>query len=112
MAKTQNVKSKDFKMADIRAHFFLGIIGNHVELVYHDDMKNGAGLGAALSSIMEEDEKLFSIFSAAFLTAMQSKESKSNWEKVKIKPKEKSISKTAKKVAKPQPIKKVAVKKK
>ena len=93
-------KSKNIKVKDIRAHFFMGIIGNHVELVYHDDLENGAGLGAALSSIMEEDDKLFNIFSAAFLTAVENREKNSNWEKVKIKPKEKNISKTAKKVAK------------
>jgi hypothetical protein len=92
-------KSK-LNVKDIRAHFFMGIIGNHVELVYHDDLKNGAGLGAALSSIMEEDDKLFNIFSAAFLTAVENREKNSNWEKVKIKPKEKHNSKTAKKVAK------------
>lgn len=74
---------------DIRAHLFLSIIGNHVELVYHDDYENGAGLGAALSSVMESDDKLFGIISAAILTAIEAKEKKSNWEKVKIAPKKK-----------------------
>jgi hypothetical protein len=105
-------QSKKITVKDIRAHLFMSIIGNSVELVYHDDYENGAGLGAALSSVLEEDKKLFDIFSAAFLTALEAKEKNSNWEKVKFPKKEKSISKTPKKVAKPQPIKKVAVKKK
>ena len=72
MAKTQNVKSKDFKMADIRAHLFINVRGNHVDIIYNDDLDNGAGLGAALVSIMEEDAKLFEIFSAAILTVIES----------------------------------------
>lgn len=76
-------KSK-LNVKDIRAHLFIGIIGNHVELVYHDDYENGAGLGAALSSIMEEDDKLFGIISAAMLTVMESRDNNPNWEKVKI----------------------------
>jgi hypothetical protein len=93
-------KSKNITVKDIRAHFFLGIIGNHVELVYHDDYENGAGLGAALVSILEKDDKLFGIVSAAMLTVMESKNDNPNWEKVKIKPKEKHISKTPKKAVK------------
>jgi hypothetical protein len=76
----------------------IGIIGNHVELVYHDDYENGAGLGAALVSILEKDDKIFGIISAAMLTAIESKE--------------KHISKTPKKAVKPQPSKKVAAKRK
>jgi hypothetical protein len=81
-------KSK-LTVKDIRAHFFMSIIGNQVELVYHDDYENGAGLGAALSSIMEEDDKLFDIFSAALLTACETRDNNPNWEKVKIAPKKK-----------------------
>jgi len=82
-------KGKNITVKDIRAHLFLGIIGNHVELVYHDDYENGAGLGAALSSIMEEDDKLFGIISAALLTACETRDNNPNWEKVKIAPKKK-----------------------
>jgi hypothetical protein len=93
-------KSKSITVKDIRAHLFIGIIGNHVELVYHDDYENGSGLGAALSSIMEEDDKLMGIVSAALLTALEAKEKKANWERVKFPKKEKDISKTAKKPVK------------
>jgi hypothetical protein len=74
MAKTQNVKSKDFKMADIRAHLFINVHGNNVDVIYNDDLDNGAGLGAALVSILGEDKKLMSIISAALLTALENKE--------------------------------------
>jgi hypothetical protein len=79
--------SKRPKLKDLRAHLFMSIRGNHVDMIYHDDLDNGAGLGAALVSLLEEDKKLFDIFSAAFLTAIESKERK-------------SISKTAKKPVK------------
>jgi hypothetical protein len=93
-------KSKIPAIKDLNGYFFMGIRGNHVELVYHDDTDQGLAIGAGLTSLMEEDTKLFDIFSAAFITAMQSKESKSNWEKVKIPQKEKSISKKSNKVPK------------
>ena len=93
-------QSKKMTVKDIRAHLFISIIGNSVELVYHDDYDNGAGLGAALTSLLEEDDKLFGIFSAAFLTALEAKDKKSNCEKVKIAPNKKDISKTPKKAVK------------
>jgi len=80
------IKSKKLKVEDIRAHFFMSVRGNHVDIIYHDDYENGAGLGAALSTAMEEDENLFSIFSAALLTAIESKE-KYNSKKTNIVPK-------------------------
>ena len=77
-------KSKSLKLEDIRAHLFIAVVGNHVEIIYHDEYENGAGLGAALSSIIEEDEKLFDIFSAAMLTVLEKKNNSPKWEKVKI----------------------------
>ena len=65
-------KSK-LKVEDMNAHFFMSIRGNHVDIIYHDDA-NGAGLGAALASVMEEDEELLKIFSAALLTTLESRE--------------------------------------
>jgi hypothetical protein len=76
--------SKKLTVKDIRAHFFMSIVGNHIELIYHDDYDSCAGLGAALSSILEEDEKLFDIVSAAMLTVLEKKNNNPNWEKVKI----------------------------
>ena len=93
-------KSKIPAVKDLMGHFFMSIKGNHVDIVYNDNTDNGIAIGAAFASVLEEDETLFNIMSAAFMTALESREKKSNWEKVKISPKEKSISKTAKKVDK------------
>jgi hypothetical protein len=71
-------KSKNLTVKDIRAHLFISIIGSNVELFYHDDYENGAGLGAAITSLLEEDDKLFDIFSAALITAIESKEKHSS----------------------------------
>ena len=79
-------KSKVPAIKDLNGYFFMGIRGNHVELVYHDDTDNGLAIGAGLTSLMEEDTKLFDIFSAAFITVIESKE--------------KHISKTPKKTVK------------
>lgn len=92
----QSVQSKNFKMENIRAHFFMSVRGNHVEIIYEDALKNGAGLGAAFCSAMQEDENLYGILAAAILSVGEDK---------KIVPKKKSISKTAKK-----PVKKTASK--
>ena len=89
-------KSKIPKIEDLNAHLFMSIQGKEVQMIYHDDTDNGLALGAALISLLEEDEKLFNIVSAAFVTVLENRDKK-------------SISKTAKKVAKP--VKKVVNKK-
>ena len=66
-------KSK-LKVEDISAHFFMNVHGNNVNVIYSDDMNNGAGLGAAFASAMEQDKELLKIISAALLTALESKE--------------------------------------
>lgn len=67
-------KSKIPKVKDLNAHFFMSVLGNNVDIVYHDTTDNGAGLGAAFASALEEDEKLFNILSAAFITVLEAKE--------------------------------------
>lgn len=79
-------KSKIPKVEDLSGYFFMAIEGTNVEIVYHDNTSNNAAIGAALASAIEEDSTLFNIVSAALLTVIEGKE--------------KSISKTAKKVAK------------
>ena len=66
-------KSK-LKGEDISAHFFMSIRNTQIELIYHDEAKDYTGLGAALASIMQEDEELLKIFSAALITVLESKE--------------------------------------
>lgn len=87
-------KSKNITVKDIRAHLFMSVLGNHVDLVYHDDADNGAGLGAALASLLEQDDKLMSIVSAALMTVLEQKE-KYNSKNGNIMPK--TVKKAAKK---------------
>jgi hypothetical protein len=87
-------KSKTLKVKDISAHFFMNVNGNHIDVIYSDDMNNGAGLGAAFASAMEQDEELLKIISAALLTTLEGKE-KYNSKKSNIVPK--TVKKAAKK---------------
>ena len=89
-------KSKIPQVKDLNGYFFMGIRGTDVELVYHDDSDRGLALGAAISSILEQDEALFNIFSAAFLTALETREKKEKYTSKKSN----IVPKTAKKVAK------------
>jgi cytoplasmic iron level regulating protein YaaA (DUF328/UPF0246 family) len=93
-------KIKVPKVEDLNAHLFMSIQGKEIQMIYHDDTDNGLALGAALTSLLEEDEKLFNIVSAAFVTVLENKDKNSNWEKVKFPKKEKSISKTPVKAVK------------
>ena len=69
------------KVEELRGYFFMSIKGTHVNTVYHDDTDNGLALGSALTSVLQEDEKLFDIFSAAMLTAIEEKNEKYNSKK-------------------------------
>ena len=72
-------KSKIPQVKDLNGYFFMGVKGTDVELVYHDDSDRGLALGAAFASVLEEDEKLFDIFSAAMLTALETKAKKEKY---------------------------------
>jgi len=70
-------KSKIPKIEDLNAHLFMSIQGKEVQMIYHDDTDNGLALGAALISLLEDDEKLFKIVSAAFVTVLDNRDKKS-----------------------------------
>jgi len=67
-------KSKTPAVKDLHAYLFMSIQGTDVQLIYNDNSDKGLALGAAFASILEQDDKLFDILSAAFLTAIESKE--------------------------------------
>jgi hypothetical protein len=67
-------KSKIPAVKDLHAYLFMSIQGTDVQLVYRDDSDRGLALGAAFANILEQDDKLFDIFSAAMLTAIEAKE--------------------------------------
>jgi len=94
--------SKIPKVEELNAYFFLSVQGKDVHVVYHDASDKGLALGAAFASVLQEDAKLFDVFSSAFLTAIEHRD------KVKLR-NEKYSSKKSNKV--PKTVKKVAKKK-
>ena len=66
---------------DLSGYFFMSIQGNTVNTIYHDATENGLALGTALTGVLQEDIKLFDIFSAAMLTAIEEKNEKYNSKK-------------------------------
>mgnify|MGYP000588562895 FL=1 len=70
-------KSKIPAIKDLNAHLFMSIKGRDVQMIYHDDTDNGLALGTALISLLEEDDKLFNIVSAAFVTVLENRDKKS-----------------------------------
>lgn len=95
-------KSKIPNVEQLNAYFFLSVQGKDVQVVYHDTTDKGLALGAAFTSILEEDKALFDIFSSAFLTALEGRD------KMNLR-KEKYSSKKSNKVQ--TPVKKAAKKK-
>jgi len=94
--------SKIPKVEELNAYFFLSVQGKDVQVVYNDTSVKGLALGAAFASVLQEDIKLFDIFSSAFLTAIEHRD------KVSLR-KEKYTSKKSNKVQ--IPVKKAAKKK-
>jgi hypothetical protein len=102
-------KSKTISTKDLNAYLFMSIQGKDVQVVYHDTIDNGLAIGAAFASLLEEDAKLFDILSAAMLTAIENRDKKSNFKRVKFPKKEKDSSKKSNKL--PKTVKKEAKKK-
>lgn len=65
------------KVEELSGYLFMSVQGTQVELVYHDTTDKGLAIGAALASVLEEDVKLFDLFSSAFLTALDARNEKS-----------------------------------
>jgi hypothetical protein len=87
-------KSKIPEVKDLHAYLFLNIKANDAQLVYHDDDDSGIALGAAFATLLEQDDKLFDILSAAMLTAIEAKEKYSSKKSNKV---PKPVKKAAKK---------------
>jgi hypothetical protein len=86
-------KSKLPALKDLSGYFFMAIQGENIEIIMHDNTPRNAAIGAALATVMQDDDKFFDLMSAALLTVIERKEKDSNWERVKFSQKEKSISK-------------------
>lgn len=63
--------SKIPKVEELNAYFFLSVQGKDIQVVYNDASPKGLALGAAFASVLQEDAKLFDVFSSAFLTAIE-----------------------------------------
>ena len=75
------------KLEELSGYFFMGIQGDKVNIVFHDNTDKGLAIGAALASLLEEDERLFDIFSSAFLTVLDNRNEKYNSKKSNKMPK-------------------------
>ena len=75
------------KVEELSGYLFMSVQGTQVDLVYHDTTEKGLAIGAALASVLEEDVRLFDIFSAAMLTAIEEKNEKYNSKKSNKMPK-------------------------
>ena len=83
------------KVEELSGYLFMSVQGTQVDLVYHDTTEKGLAIGAALASVLEEDTKLFDIFSSAFLTALEHRNKKEKY----ISKKSNKVPKTVKKSA-------------
>lgn len=83
------------KVEELSGYLFMSVQGTQVDLVYHDTTEKGLAIGAALASVLEEDVRLFDIFSSAFLTALEHRNKKEKY----ISKKSNKVPKTVKKSA-------------
>ena len=67
------------KVEELSGYLFMSVQGTQVDLVYHDTTEKGLAIGAALASVLQEDRKLFDIFSSALLTAIEHRNKKEKY---------------------------------
>ena len=79
--------NKNPKLKDLSGYFFMGIKGDNVDHACEDNTNNKSAIAAGFCSILETDDTLFEVISAALMIAIESR-------------KEKSISKKSNKVPK------------
>ena len=68
--------NKNPKLKDLNGYFFMGIKGDNVDHACEDNTNNKSAIAAGFCSILETDDTLFEIMSAALLIAMESREKK------------------------------------
>ena len=66
--------SKNPKLEDLNGYFFMGIKGEKVDHACEDNTNNKSAIAAGFCSILETDDTLFEMMSAALLIAMESRE--------------------------------------
>ena len=68
--------NKNPKLKDLSGYFFMGIKGDNVDHACEDNTNNKSAIAAGFCSILETDDTLFEVMSAALLIAMESREKK------------------------------------
>jgi hypothetical protein len=68
--------NKNPKLEDLNGYFFMGIKGSDVDHACEDNTNNKSAIAAGFCSILETDDTLFEVMSAALLIAMESREKK------------------------------------
>jgi hypothetical protein len=68
--------NKNPKLEDLSGYFFMGIKGDNVDHACEDNTNNKSAIAAGFCSILESDDTLFELMSAALLIAIESRENK------------------------------------
>jgi hypothetical protein len=74
---------KNPKLEDLNGYFFMGIKGERVDHACEDNTNNKSAIAAGFCSILETDDTLFELMSAALLIAIENREKKYNSKKTK-----------------------------
>jgi hypothetical protein len=82
MAKSKTIP----KLEDLNGYFFMGIKGSNVDHACEDNTNNKSAIAAGFCSILETDDTLFELMSAALMIAIQSRENKKDNSKKSKKP--------------------------
>ena len=68
--------NKNPKLEDLNGYFFMGIKGERVDHACEDNTNNKSAIAAGFCSILETDDVLFDLISAALLIAIETREKK------------------------------------
>ena len=68
--------NKNPKLKDLSGYFFMGIKGDNVDHACEDNTNNKSAIAAGFCSILETDDVLFEVISAALMIAIETREKK------------------------------------
>lgn len=80
-------QSKIPKLKDLNGYFFMGIKGDNVDHACEDNTNNKSAIAAGFCSILETDDTLFEVMSAALLIAIENRNKKDSSKKSNTVPK-------------------------
>lgn len=79
--------NKNPKLKDLSGYFFMGIKGDNVDHACEDNTNNKSAIAAGFCSILETDDTLFEVISAALMIAIENRKEKYTSKKSNIVPK-------------------------